>query len=208
MNFLQDCKVWLQFLVQAESVRLCRPFLDFSDKDSSRILNFYSDASKNPELGMGAVFDNKWMMIPWLSKFIEQVNPSIEYLELYAVTAALLKWRRDHKLNNARVTIFCDNESVLHMINKLGSTCCQCMKLIRLIAMESIIWNRKVKVKHVRSGDNILADSLSRLNLEKFWSNISRPMNETGDTLEGLIIWPMDKFWNMSDNYLPPINFR
>ena len=157
---------------------------------------------------MGAVFDNKWMMIPWPSKFIEQVNPSIEYLELYAVTAALLKWRRDHKLNNARVTIFCDNESVLHMINKLGSTCCQCMKLIRLIAMESIIWNRKVKVKHIKSGDNILADSLSHLNLEKFWSNIHRPMNETGDTLEGLIIWPMDKFWNMSDNYLPPINFR
>ena len=51
-EFIQDCKVWLQFLGNADNVKLCRPFLDFSDAEQSTILNFYSDASKNENLGM------------------------------------------------------------------------------------------------------------------------------------------------------------
>ena len=45
----------------------------------------------------------------------KKYNPSIEYLELFALTAAVLTW--GSKLKNRRITIFCDNLSVVCMIN-------------------------------------------------------------------------------------------
>lgn len=145
-DFVQDCRVWLKFLFNPESIQLCRPFIDLTNPAQGTVLKFYSDASRNPELGMGAVFDNRWIMQEWPAKFIKKENPSIEYLELYALAAALLRWRRDFKLSNQRVVIYCDNESIMYMVNKLGSSCSQYMKLIRIIALESIIWNHKVIV--------------------------------------------------------------
>ena len=101
---------------------------------------------------------------------------------------------------------FCDNESVVHMVNKLGSTCKQCMKLIRVIAIESITWNRKVSVKHLSSNDNYLADSLSRLHLKRFWKLAPGYMNSEKDRVDSLqFIWPMSKLWFDETNYLPPL---
>ena len=203
-EFIQDCKVWLRFLLDAENTKLCRPFVDFSSKAVGKALFFYSDASRNPELGMGAIFNNRWLFSQWPEGFVNRYNPSIEYLELYALTIALLTWRRDQDLSNARIIIFCDNESVVHMVNGLGSSCSQCMKLIRIIALESIIWNCKVVVRHVRSEANSLADSLSRLKLDKFWADAHPATNREPDDFTHLTcVWSMDRFWNNKDKYLP-----
>ena len=62
-DFLLDCRVWLSFLANADPKQLCRPFIDFDpNSDHSVTLSFYSDASKNPDLGFGAIFDNRWIM--------------------------------------------------------------------------------------------------------------------------------------------------
>ena len=53
-------------------------------------LDFYSDSSRNFELGFGAHFENDWMVGRWDTQFCEQKQPSIAYLELFAVTAAVL----------------------------------------------------------------------------------------------------------------------
>ena len=208
-EFLQDCKVWLQFLTNADNVRLCCPFLDFSGDNNSQILNFTTDASKNPLLGMGAIFNNRWLMQQWPTKFVQDVNPSIEYLELFALTAALLRWRQDKDLRNACITIFCNNESVVYMVNKLGSTSSQCMKLLRIIALESITWNRKVIVRHIRSKENFLADSLSRLDLKQFKKLAPESMNKFKDEIDNIeCIWPMEKLWFNSTDYLPTLQLQ
>ena len=203
-DFIQDCTVWLKFLLDEENTKLCRPFVDFYGSEVGKVLFFYSDASRNPLLGMGAIFNNRWLYAQWPKGFVEKYNRSIEYLELYALTIALLTWRRDYELSNARIVIFCDNESVVHMVNGLGSTCSQCMKLIRIIALEAIVWNHKVVIRHVRSEANFLADSLSRLDLEKFWSLTHPSTNKEPDDFSHLTsIWPMEKFWHNNDSYLP-----
>ena len=55
-NFLDDCRVWKVFLQNSQSGELCRPFLDWAGIKSAKILQFYSDATANPELGVGATF--------------------------------------------------------------------------------------------------------------------------------------------------------
>ena len=125
-SFLQDCRVWLQFLerVNGQPNQLCRPFVDFSDIPQYQKLFFYSDASKNSRLGMGAVFNNNWIVAKWGSQFIQNCDPSIEFLELFALTAAVLTWSSKFPcLHNSRVTIFCDNEAVMHMVNNMASSC-------------------------------------------------------------------------------------
>ena len=55
---------------------------------------------------MIGVWDRIWMCTE---------NPSIQYKELYAVTAAILAWI--HRFKNQRVTLFVDNKAVRDMIN-------------------------------------------------------------------------------------------
>ena len=70
-------------------------------------LNFYSDVSAAVDKGMGAIFGPHWFFARWENNFIQTFQPSIEYLELLAVTAALLMW--DYLITNQRVIIYCDN---------------------------------------------------------------------------------------------------
>ena len=80
-----DLKMWLTFL-QHPSV-YCRPFLDFERFLVADEIDMYSDASG--KIGMGAYCGSAWMHQNWTKSFLQKYNPSIEYLELYAVTAAV-----------------------------------------------------------------------------------------------------------------------
>ena len=101
-------------------------------QDLSRVLsateiNFYSDASASKKLGFGCIFGDKWIFGAWGSKFIEVNEPSIEYLELFALCAGLLTWPEE--LSNCRIIVFCNNQAVVAMINSLASSCPNCMTL-------------------------------------------------------------------------------
>ena len=83
-----DLLMWEQFL-HHPSV-FARPFLDHSSELSVNILDMYSDSLRNPELGFGAICQHSWMYSQWDSQFIKEYQPSIEYLELWAVLAGVL----------------------------------------------------------------------------------------------------------------------
>ena len=191
-SFKLDCRTWVIFLNNCQSTRLCRPFIDWSDQQRNTTLRFYSDASRSADLGMGAYYDNGWIVAKWNKSFIEEQKPSIEFLELYALTAALLTW--SDQIENGKFKIFCDNDAVVHMVNNLTSSCHHCMKLIRIIALEGIIHNRKICVRHVRSEMNVLADALSRLDFKHFWKFVPTTMKCAPEPLLALI-WHVQKLW-------------
>ena len=159
-EFLLDCKVWLNFLSTTD-LRICRPFLDITDQ-TGRLVNFSADAAKKAGLGMGAVYENHWMVATWSRNFIEKCDPSIEFLELFALTAGIITWSsyRELTLRNNWVTIFCDNQAVVAMVNNLASSCSQCRKLIRLLAFNSIKYNLKIFVRYISSKRNWLSDAI------------------------------------------------
>ena len=130
----------------------------------------------------------------WPPGFIDRCKPSIEFLELYSLTAGFLAWRHSPKMTNTRVNIFCDNESVVHMVNNMAASCIQSQKLIRIIALENIIFHRRVFILHIHSKDNCLSDTLSRGQFQRFWHLAPRNM-EKFFTKMLEIIWPIDRFW-------------
>ena len=144
-EYIQDCRVWVTFLANTTNIKLCQPFIDLQAGESYQLTNFHSDASKSRILGMGAVFQDSWVFGLWPEKFIEICDPSIEFLELYALTVAIVAWQNTPELKNRRVVLFCDNEAVMHMVNQSSLSCLQCMKLIRILTLGDINFNRRIK---------------------------------------------------------------
>ena len=191
-EFKFDCQVWMLFLSHKLTKVVARPMVDLSTTILATQLNFYSDASANPRLGFGAVFADHWLFNQWEPGYISNGKPSIEYLELYAVCAAILTW--GYKLKNSRIVVFCDNAAVVQMINQSSSTCQNCMYLIRLLTLSGLIDNRRVFAKHVYGINNELADSLSRLKFDKFWKKAPLSMDPEPTPVSKLI-WPASYIW-------------
>ena len=65
----------------------------------------------------------------------------------------------------------------MHMVNNLASSCSQCMKLIQIIALQVIVHGRRVRVIFVHSKNNILAETLSRMDFDRFWRHAPKSMS-------------------------------
>ena len=128
---------------------------------SSTELDWYTDSSANPKFGTGGYAGNSWFILQWDETFIEKASPSINYLELYGVTIAVFLWIQNFK--NKHVTIFCDNMSVVQMVNNTSSKCKNYMILIRMIILKMLEHNTKITLKHVFGEQNKFADHLSRM---------------------------------------------
>ena len=100
-----DLETWRLFLHHPSA--FCRSFIDFDKTWNADDIDFYTDASG--KTGFGGICGTSWMFGFWSEKFLKY-HPSIEYLELYALVAAVLAWI--DRFYNQRVVIFCDNKSV------------------------------------------------------------------------------------------------
>ena len=159
-----DLGVWKMFLTQHQVY--CKSFEDFGNP-SILDVPIYSDASRNFGTGgFGAWCQNSWLQSRWETPFMLKAQPSIEYLELFVVTVAVLAWIEHFK--NQKIRLFCDNESVCFMINKSTANCRYCMILIRIIVLAGLKNNTQIFCKHVRTKQNGRADALSRSQFKTF----------------------------------------
>ena len=158
-----DLEIWKRF--PSSPLVFSRPFMN-DDIATAQDVNIFSDAFKSWKRGVGAFCDQEWVAKRWPTGFIQKCQPSIEYLELFGVTTAVLLWIK--KFPNSKICLFTDNKSARDMINQTSSSCRNCMVLIRLIVLESLIRNVRVFAKYVSSKDNGKADALSRLDFKWF----------------------------------------
>ena len=132
-------------------------------------------------------------MTCWDKEFIENCRPSINFLELYGVAVSVLLWAKRYQ--NKRIVLFCDNTSVVNMINNTSSSCKNCMVLLRIIVLQSLIYNVRIYARYVASKSNIVADLLSR-NKMKLFNVIAKNMDlEPDRTPIPDEIWPIQKIW-------------
>ena len=122
---------------------------------------------------------------------MQEHEPSIEYLELFAVLATVLNWLE--RFRNQRIVLFCDNQAVVSVINNNTSSCPNCLTLIRLLVLHSMKMNTRVFATYITSKNNKNADLLSRLKVDEF-----RRRNPGADLQPMAInesIWPLNKLW-------------
>ena len=140
-----DLTMWRHFLNHPSA--FCRPFMDFTQTFQANETDFYSDASGG--IGMGAANNCSWMYAEWPEQFLAEMKPSIEFLELFALVAAILAWV--HRYANRRIIIFCDNQGVVSMVNHHTSSCKYCMRLIRILVLKCLTENTRVFAKYCRA---------------------------------------------------------
>ena len=140
---------------------------------------------------MGCILDDNWLFAQWPKNFVNDCNPSIKYLELFALVVGVLTWQE--KLTHKRFIIFCDNQAVVGMMNKLASSCKFCMKLIRLLVLNNLQFNRRITIKYVNTKRNETADALSHLDL-KYFRRVAPHMKPTPEEIDERI-WPVTKLW-------------
>ena len=158
-----DLKTWLAFLKHLGV--FCRPFMDFKEILAIQI-NMFSDASRNFEKGFGSICGTSWTFGVWDKVFMEQNEPSIEFLELFGVTLSVLNWI--YRFKNKRIRLYCDSMNVVQTINNSSSQCRNCMNLIRIITLKSMVNNARVFTKHISSKNNGPTEALSRLEFDRF----------------------------------------
>ena len=123
----EDLKIWNVFLDHPNAY--CRPFVDFRKHYTLTDIHMYSDATRNFKLGFGAICSKKfWMFGSWDEQFCHLKQPSIEYLELFAVAAAIMSWI--HLFENKVIVLYCDNLSVVHWLRNSSASCPHSMGLI------------------------------------------------------------------------------
>ena len=186
----QDLKMWETFLKDPSAY--ARSFIEFNTILVAQELNFYSDASKNPDLGFGGRFDQDYMYAKWNKNFILENDPSITYLELFALTAAFLAW--GHRLSNKRVILYCDNLGACAIVNHTTSSCKNCMVLVRMLVLHQLKYNCRVYARWVSTTKNGPADSLSRLKIDKFLKLVNYEVNVKPTQIPEAL-WPMEKIW-------------
>ena len=177
---------------------MCRLYVDLSIKYTAKDLFFFTDNSARHDFGFGAMFRKNWLFGQWEEGFIKDKDPSIAFLELYAVCIAVFTWAAE--LKNLRFSLYCDNQSVVNMINKTTSGCSKCMVLIGMLTLKSLEINTRIFAKYVSTKQNLLADVLSRQNLVKFKRDLQHlDMNEHPSQLPDEL-WPLSKFWHENIN--------
>lgn len=188
-----DCKTWLQFLNMDEAV--CRPFIDFESVMHADEIDFFTDGALDDErLGVGGRFGRSWLSgMVRMSEFWDvSTKITIQMVELYSILLALSLWI--DRLSNRRVVLFCDNEAVMHMLNKSTSSCKVCMVMLRMITLWSMKFNTRIFCMYIKSEDNTSADLLSRGRISEFLWHAGTTVNEEGDELVPEI-WPLPKSW-------------
>ena len=195
-----DLTTWLSFL--KNPAIYSRPFADFTDEITAEDMYWYTDASRNPRLGYGGIFDTNYFYNSWSenrtlddNNFIIKYQPSIEFLELNAVTVSIQLWI--HKVSNRAICLYCDNDSVVKMLKKSSSSCKKCMILIRRITLLSLEHNVKISAKHVRSRNNAISDVLSRFQFRRFRHELKRQhreVNQYPDNIPSELL-PIEKIW-------------
>ena len=190
MEMRLDLELWRTFL--RHPTVFARQFMDFKTYNYAEKINMFSDATANKLLGFGAICGRSWMFHRWNQSFIDKVQPSIEYLELFALVAGCIQWL--DRFQNKKIVLFCDNESVCKIVNKCTSSCKQCMVLIRILVLHSLTLNVRVYAKHLSSKANRDADLLSRMKIVRF-KHLNPGKYEEYPTPVPHQIWPIQKIW-------------
>ena len=160
----QDLEIWRRFLRSPEVFAI--PFIELGVIEAEDI-DMYSDASGSMKKGgFGAYCGESWTAGKWDPIFMARCKPSIEFLELYALTVGVVLWI--DRFKNRAINLFCDNTSVKNMVNKTVSGCKNCMVLLRVIVLYGLVHNVKIRVKYVSTKDNAKADALSRSQWKRF----------------------------------------
>jgi hypothetical protein len=124
--------------------------------------HLYTDSSGS--LGYGGVMGSEWFFGSWDDPWWQQRN--IMLLELYPIWLAVRVWQS--RLRNSVLMVHTDNAALVPVLSRWGTKLHEANALLRDICLQCMNANIVLRVCHIPGVDNVLADSLSRLQVATF----------------------------------------
>ena len=152
-----DLEMWKTFVesFNGKSMFLQDRFL------TSDVLSLYTDTAAS--FGYGAIYSSYW----FYGAFPPQCrNYNITLLELYPIVLAINVW--GHLWKNHCVRFYTDNLALVYILNQKTSKDKKIMKLVRCLVLACMNHNVMFQASHISGCKNVLADSLSRLQVKEF----------------------------------------
>ena len=154
-----DLRIWLSFLEQFNGVTIIQPGLWHPDSD----MHLFTDASGR--IGFGGYYHGKWFCSPWPHHVLIG-DYSIAWKEMVPIVVSVLQWGTE--LSGKRIMIHTDNMAVKEIINRQTSTCNKIMNLVRKLVLQCLAKDISIRAVHIDTKANAVADSLSRLQMDRF----------------------------------------
>ena len=151
-----DLEWWFQFAKQWNG----RAMIYRRQKELSQG-TLVSDASGS--WGCGAYFQDKWFQLEWAGNL---KNAHISTKELVPIAIAAAIWGPEW--STQIIEVKCDNAAVVAVLNSGNSRDPELMHLLRCLSFLMAKFHFTVHASHVAGSKNVLADALSRNNLDKF----------------------------------------
>ena len=161
-EFFKDLDMWTVFLTKWNG---CSFFLESSTTPAPD-LELYTDAAST--IGFGGFLQGKWFQGHWPPhmRLNKDRGISIEWQELFPIVVACAIWHPF--FTGKRLQFWCDNESVVAIINSGHSKAPCVMYLVRFLVLISMKHNFLVRARHVSGVSNDIADALSRFQMQRF----------------------------------------
>ena len=135
------------------------------DWSSPDVLHVFTDASNH---GFGACWGNEYFALSYTGSLAPLLSHSINWRELHAAVKALATWASTWA--DRAVIFHVDNQAACGILSKLYTPCPELMELLRSWALLLEHHNIDVKIEYIATGDNVLADALSRGALDDYLS--------------------------------------
>ena len=115
-------------------------------------------------LAGAAVFETAWFILPWPSSWFSEQN--ITFLEMIPIVWAIETW--GPAIKNCYLLVHTDNLALKFILNSQSAKEGLVMTLVRRLVLSLLTNNIMFRAEHIPGYKNILADSLSRLRVDKF----------------------------------------
>ncbi|KAK3104130.1 hypothetical protein FSP39_024643 [Pinctada imbricata] len=159
----EDIKMLLFFLDQFNGTYLFNE-LKWVDSDD---LELYTDSAGGINLGCAAIFGTHWVFFKWPSKWKNcPIMRDITFLELVPIFLAFLIWSNEFKYK--RIVLHTDNKGLIPILNRKTSKSKRVMGLVRPLVLCSMLCGIYFKAIHIEGKSNIVADALSRQQMDRF----------------------------------------
>ena len=162
INCKADIRMWQYLIARWNGVLF---FLD-NHITKAHDMSLFTDAAGST--GFGGIYQNYWFNGVWPTNLKMETNPdiSIAFQELYPVVVAAILWGQYWACK--RILFYCDNQAVVHILNKGRSKSPAIMKLMRRLVITAGLHNFSFVAEHVPGVNNAIADALSRFQMPRF----------------------------------------
>lgn len=146
-----------------------------------------TDAS---DVAIGCVYKSEWFFVKFEDEYVYIKEKSINWRELYAIVKATATWCE--ALHTKKVIFYCDNLSIVYILQSGCSKDPDIMKLVRALFFIAAQYQIEYTAKHLPGIMNTDADNLSRLKIQDFLASNPEANSEARPpasfTYEGLLL--------------------